>query len=207
MTHNAARLLTMYRHQLTQTTIRDLGRRPAISQGRFFGLARDGHARSRLGISILTTRSERDSGAALNASSVMAGARLASEHNCARCSATPALPVAAGRPHPDRRCLRVPLVRGWLRISSRMVRTACNTASPSLDIDRKVENFRAARRDDCGEPRWLLEMWYPRAHFGQARQRQAISRTRRPLSECVRIEVSWWVREVSHRNGADEGSS
>jgi hypothetical protein len=112
MKHSAARLLTMYRHRLTQITIRDGGCRPAVSQGRFFGRERDGHARSRLGISVLTTRSELDGGAVLNTSTVMPGARPASEHNWARCSATTTLRVVAERPHPDRRCLRVPWFGG-----------------------------------------------------------------------------------------------
>lgn len=185
----------MYRHRLTQITIRDRGRRPAISHGRFVDRDGDGRARSRLGISAPSTGSELDSGVVLNASSVMPGARLANEHHCARCSAPSALPLVAGRPHPDRRCLCVPLFWGWFRISSRIGRTAGNSASSSSGRDLKVENSRAGRRGHCGERRWLLEMWYPRAYFGQAGQQRAISRTRGPFSEYARIEVSRWVHE------------
>jgi hypothetical protein len=112
MKHSAARLLTMDRNQSTQNTIRDRGCRLHMPLGRSVFRDSDGHARSRLTLRILTTSSGPDSGAALNASTVMPGARLASEHNCATCSATSAPPVVAGDPHPDRRRLRVPLVRG-----------------------------------------------------------------------------------------------
>jgi hypothetical protein len=107
MTHNAAPLLTMDRNQPRQNTIRDRGCRLPMSLGRSVFRDSGGHARSRLTLPILTTSSGLDSGAALNASTVMPGARLASEHNCARCSAASAPPVVAGDPHPDWRRLRV----------------------------------------------------------------------------------------------------